>query len=107
MEKEESKLKSRELVNLLISKFDKCVWSKLNASTIFELKLQDAGRICIDMKILLVYDKADDLILINEPTAEEGDAHNLASLWSIINKRHRESTENESISIIKYLSNLK
>ena len=107
MEKEESKLKSRELVNLLTNKFDKCVWNKLHSSTIFELKFQDAGRICIDMKVLLVYDKADDLILRNEPTAEEGDAYQLASLWSMISKRHRESTENELHSIIKYLKTLK
>lgn len=107
MEKEESKLKSRELVILLTNKFDKCVWSKINSSTLFELRFKDAGSICIDMKVLLVYDKKDVLILRNEPTAEEGDAYSLASLWSMINKKHREATENEIHSIIKYLDALK
>ncbi len=116
MEKKDKENKvSRDLIKLLTKKIDKCNWEKIsknyfsnqnNSSTMYGLEYKGIGSIYIDMKILYIYDRADQLILINEPTAEEAHAYNHAILWSEIHKKISTSTEQVLQSILNELNSI-
>jgi len=96
---------SRLLIKKLTEKFDKCNWRKLNNSSVVALEISGTS-IFLSDDLLQVYNKTRKIIDYM-PTSEEGDASNLAILWSKITEKFNKETDSQFDIILQELDKLK
>lgn len=106
MEKEEIKIKSREIIKKLTEKFDKCNW-RTASSGMFVLSFEGVGSIHIDKQILIVFDRHGTPIIENIPTEEEKDAYNHVLLYSKIYEKDRIFKDKHLDILMRELDNIR
>ena len=106
MEEQQEKIKliSRNLVNKLLEKFDKCNWQ--NRDGIFLLPLGIAGSVKLKKDHLYMYNLHGDLILQYQPTAQQNDAYNMAVLYGKVITKHKTKTDDLIEEMIDELNKL-
>ena len=106
MNKEDIKIKSRELVKKLLEKFDKLNWRRTNTSGVYALSFEGIASVHIDKQFLIVFNKDGSPIMENMPTAEEADAYYHVMLWSKIDSGYRKHADKHLDLLLKELESI-